>query len=94
MDPSAEFLKKMANTLDVSTDFLMDGTTADLATENITDKTLINQFNRISELSEENKTMSLNLLMFCSSWNEAKSFRAKKGCRLLERGYILLVIAP
>ena len=55
--PLAEVLKKMANALDVSTDYLMNGTTADLAAENITDKTLINQFNYITELSEENKTV-------------------------------------
>lgn len=52
----------MANALDVSTDYLMNGTTADLAAENIQDKTLINQFNRISELSEENKTVVSKLI--------------------------------
>jgi transcriptional regulator with XRE-family HTH domain len=60
--PSAEVLKKMANALHVSTDYLMNGTTADLAAENIMDKTLINQFNRISELSEENKTVVSKLI--------------------------------
>ena len=52
----------MANALDVSTDYLMKGTIADLAAENINDKTLINQFNRISELSEENKTVVSKLI--------------------------------
>ena len=60
--PSAEVLKKMANALDVSTDYLMNGTTTDLAAENINDKTLINQFNRISELTEENKTVVSKLI--------------------------------
>lgn len=60
--PSAEVLKKMANALNVSTDYLMNGTTADLAAENIQDKTLINQFNRISELSEDNKTVVSKLI--------------------------------
>jgi transcriptional regulator with XRE-family HTH domain len=60
--PSADVLKKIANALDVSTDYLMNGTTADLAAENIQDKTLINQFNRISELSEENKTVVSKLI--------------------------------
>jgi hypothetical protein len=55
-------LKKMANALDVSTDYLMNGTTADLAAENINDKTLINQFNRISELTEENKPVVSKLI--------------------------------
>jgi transcriptional regulator with XRE-family HTH domain len=53
--PSAEVLKKLANALDASTDFLMNGTTSDLAAESIQDKTLINQFNRVAELSEEDK---------------------------------------
>ena len=60
--PAAEVLKKMANALDVSTDYLMNGTTADLAAENIQDKTLINQFNRITELSTENKTVVSKLI--------------------------------
>ena len=53
--PSAEVLKKLANVLGASTDYLMNGTTSDLAAESIQDKTLINQFNRIAELSAENK---------------------------------------
>jgi transcriptional regulator with XRE-family HTH domain len=53
--PSAEVLKKLANALDASTDYLMNGTTSDLAAQNIQDKILINQFNRVAELSEENK---------------------------------------
>jgi transcriptional regulator with XRE-family HTH domain len=60
--PAANVLKKMANTLDVSTDYLMNGTTADLAAENINDKTLINQFNKISKLTEENKTIVSKLI--------------------------------
>jgi transcriptional regulator with XRE-family HTH domain len=60
--PAAEVLKKMANALNVSTDYLMNGTTADLAAENINDKTLINQFNRISELTEDNKTVVSKLI--------------------------------
>ncbi len=60
--PSADVLKKMANALDVSTNYLMTGTTDDLAAENIQDKSLINQFNRITELSEENKTVVSKLI--------------------------------
>lgn len=60
--PSAEVLKKMANALSVSTDFLMNGTTSDFAAEEIKDKSLINQFNRIMELSEENKNIVSKLI--------------------------------
>ena len=52
----------MAKALDVLTDYLMNGTTADLAAGNITDNTLINQFNRIFELSEENKVVVSKLI--------------------------------
>lgn len=61
-NPAAEVLKKMANALDVTTDFLMNGSTSDLAAENIQDKTLINQFNRITELSSENKNVVSKLI--------------------------------
>jgi transcriptional regulator with XRE-family HTH domain len=60
--PAAEVLKKMANAWDVSTDYLMNGTTSDLAAENIQDKTLINQFNRITELSTENRIVVSKLI--------------------------------
>lgn len=60
--PAAEVLKKIANALSVSTDYLMNGTTADLAAENINDKTLINQFNRISQLSDDNKSVVSKLI--------------------------------
>ncbi len=60
--PAAEVLKKMANALDVSTDYLMNGTTSDMVNENIQDKTLINQFNRITELSVENKSVVSKLI--------------------------------
>ena len=61
-NPSADVLKKIANALNVSTDYLMNGTAGALAAENIQDKTLINQFNRISELSEENKNVVSKLI--------------------------------
>ena len=57
-----EVLKKMANTFNASTDYLMNGSNATLAAENIQDKTLINQFNRIAEHSEENKTVVSKLM--------------------------------
>ena len=52
----------MASALDVSTDYLMNSTSADVATANIQDKTLINQFDRISELTEGNKTAVSKLI--------------------------------
>lgn len=60
--PSADVLKKMANELNISTDFLMNGTSDDFANEKIVDKILINQFNRLNTLSDENKKVVTKLI--------------------------------
>lgn len=61
-NPSAEVLKKIANILEVSTDFLMNGTIEQIADNAIHDKTLINQFNRIAKLDDENKRVVISLI--------------------------------
>jgi transcriptional regulator with XRE-family HTH domain len=71
--PSADMLKKIANELDVSTDFLMNGTSSDLADEQINDKALINQFKKISGLSEENKKVVMALIEAFLFQQEMKS---------------------
>jgi hypothetical protein len=40
----------------------MNGTTSDMAEENIKDKTLINMFNRISKLTPEDKQVVTSLI--------------------------------
>lgn len=40
----------------------MNGTTVDLSAENLTDKTLVNQFSRIAVLAEENKNVVYKLI--------------------------------
>ncbi len=60
--PSADVLKKLANALSVSTDYLMNGTKIDMAEENIKDKKLINQFNRIAELGKEEQKIVTALI--------------------------------
>jgi len=61
-NPSADMLKKLANELNVTTDYLMNGTSNDLADELINDKNLINQFKRIAQLSDENKKVVVTLI--------------------------------
>lgn len=53
--PSAEVLAKLANVLEVSTDYLMNGTSDDLAESSLTDKELLNQFKKIEKLPENKK---------------------------------------
>ena len=53
--PSADILAKLANALEVTSDFLMNGTAEDLADSSLTDKELLNQFKLIEKMTEEKK---------------------------------------
>ena len=55
--PSAEILSKLANSLGVSSDFLTNGTSDDLAESSLTDKELLNQFKAIEKLGDEDKSV-------------------------------------
>lgn len=60
--PSADVLKRLANTLEVSTDYLMSGNSADLAQESIQDKALINLFQRVQRLEPAERDVVTSLL--------------------------------
>lgn len=60
--PSADVLNKIANELGLTTDFLMNGTSNDMAESKIEDKTLLNQYTRISALTPENKKIVTELI--------------------------------
>jgi transcriptional regulator with XRE-family HTH domain len=60
--PSADMLKKLANELNVTTDYIMNGTSDDMANDSIQDKTLLNQFKRISALNPENRMIVVELI--------------------------------
>lgn len=60
--PSADVLSKLANALEVSSDFLTNGTSDDLADSSLTDKELLNQFKTIERLSETDKNVVKVLL--------------------------------
>jgi transcriptional regulator with XRE-family HTH domain len=55
--PSADVLAKLANILEVSSDFLMNGTSDNLADNSLTNKELLNQFKIIEKLSEQDKSV-------------------------------------
>ena len=60
--PSAEVLGKLANALEVTTDFLMNGTADNLANNTLSDKELLNQFKYIEKLPEADKSVIKILL--------------------------------
>jgi len=55
--PSADVLSKLSNALGVSSDFLTNGTSDDLAENSLTDKELLNQFKAIEKMNEEDKSV-------------------------------------
>jgi Predicted transcriptional regulators len=55
--PSADVLSKIANVLEVSSDYLMNGTSDDLANSSLTDKELLNQFKVIEKLPEQDRNV-------------------------------------
>lgn len=55
--PSADVLSKMANALEVSSDYLTNGTSDDLAESSLTDKELLNQFKAIEKMPEAKRSV-------------------------------------
>ncbi|MCX6221328.1 MAG: helix-turn-helix transcriptional regulator [Bacteroidia bacterium] len=60
--PSADILSKLANSLGVSSDFLTNGTSDDLAGSSLTDKELLNQFKAIEKMPERDKDVVKTLI--------------------------------
>lgn len=55
--PTSSVLSKLADALGVSADFLMSGSTNDVANASISDKELLDQFKRVEQLPEEKKIL-------------------------------------
>jgi len=55
--PAADILAKIANALEVSSDYLMNGTAEDVAKDTLTDKDLLNQFKTIEQMDDSDKSV-------------------------------------
>jgi len=60
--PSAEVLNRLATALEVSPDFLMNGTLEDKAQSSLFDQELLNQFKKIENMPEERKRLLKEIL--------------------------------
>jgi len=60
--PSGDTLKRLASSLEVSSDYLLEGSTEDAAKANFEDRELLRQFQEVEHLSEEDKTVVKTLL--------------------------------
>jgi len=62
VQPSADILAKMANVLGVSSDFLTNGSTEELAENTLNDKELLNQFKAIEKMPDNDKNIVKTLI--------------------------------
>lgn len=60
--PSAEILSKLANALGVSSDYLTNGNTDELAERSLNDKELLNQFKAIEQMDDKDKGIVKTLI--------------------------------
>ena len=60
--PSADVLNKIAKALEVSPDFLMNGTLDNKATDALKDERLLIQFKKIEQLPEDKKSLLIEFL--------------------------------
>ena len=60
--PTTEILSRIADSLDVTTDYLMGGSLDDKAKEIILDKELLSQFQDIEKLPDDKKTIIKELI--------------------------------
>lgn len=60
--PSADKLKRMADALDVTSDYLIEGATDEVAKARIEDRELLLQFQQVEKLADDDKTVIKKLI--------------------------------
>ncbi|NEW84133.1 MAG: transcriptional regulator [Mariniphaga sp.] len=60
--PAADILSRLANSLGVSSEYLTNGTSDDLAESSLTDKELLNQFKAIEKMNDNDKGVVKTLI--------------------------------
>lgn len=54
-NPSSDILSKLANALETTTDYLMNGSQDEIISAQLTDKELLKQFKEVEQLDQEDK---------------------------------------
>lgn len=54
-NPSSDILQKLAQALDTTSDYIMNGASDEVISAQLTDKELLNQFKAVEKLSQEDK---------------------------------------
>lgn len=72
--PAVDTLRRLAEALSTTTDFLMDGATEDNAKARLSDKALLQRFAEVEHLPEREKAIILELLDAFLAMHQLKNF--------------------
>lgn len=72
--PAADTLRRLADALGTTTDFLMDGAAQDNARSRLTDKALLQRFQDIEKLPDTQKAVVMELMDAFLALHQLKSF--------------------
>jgi transcriptional regulator with XRE-family HTH domain len=72
--PTSETLKSLANALSVTTDYLMEGATTEIASARLTDRELIQCFQEVERLPDEDKAVVKKLLDAFLAMHQLKGY--------------------
>jgi len=72
--PAVDTLKRIAQALGTTTDFLMDGDTQDAAKLRLTDKALLQRFEDVAGLPDDKKAIVMEVLDAFLALNQLKNF--------------------
>jgi transcriptional regulator with XRE-family HTH domain len=61
-NPSSDVLKKLAHSLDTTTDFLMSGSHSDFISTQLVDRELLNQFKEVEKMNLEDKHLIITFI--------------------------------
>ena len=92
-NPSSDIPQKLAQALDTTSDFLMNGASDEAVSAQLADKELLNQFKAVEKLSPEDKHLNQNFHR-CLSYQKADSkiITLKKPNRIFRLGFIVATL--
>ena len=72
--PAADTLRRLAEALGTTTDFLMDGATEESARTRLSDKALLQRFQEIEHLPEDRKAIIMELMDAFLAMNQLRNY--------------------
>jgi transcriptional regulator with XRE-family HTH domain len=77
--PAADTLRRLAEALATTTDYLMDGATEDTARTRLSDKALLQRFQEVEQLPEHQKETIMELMDAFLAMNQLRNYTNRAG---------------